>query len=365
MSEYVRDEVLAELTDEERRFAVHTSVLDVLTAPLCDELLGAPGSAAVLARLPRAGFPLVPLDRTAERFRHHRLVGEMLRAELHRTDRALEAALHRRASAWHARAGDRERALCHALAADEPARAAELVWSGVPEALERGSSATLEHELGRFTGTQIAADPLLAVTAAGAQLAHGRADVAEHWTLAAAATGGAGRGGRAARGAGARRARRHRRRQRPRDCAAGRRQPRPGALLAAGGSRRSTCEGDLPGARRALEDGARRAAVPAPQIHALCLSQLALIALDEHDSEEAARLSARARGQLARHQFARLADERARARRRGARPGPARSRRGRGRGRPRSPRAAASSLSMSRRGTSSRSSSRSRARPCG
>ena len=39
----------------------------------------------------------------------------------------------------------------------------------------------------------------------------------------------------------------------------------------------------------------------APHVQALCLAQLALIALDERDWEEAARLSARARAQIARH----------------------------------------------------------------
>ena len=89
-----------------------------------------------------AGFPLVALDRTAERYRHHRLLGDLLRAELRRTEPELEAALHRRASAWHASVGDRERGLRHALAADELERAGDLVWDGVAATIEQGSSAT-------------------------------------------------------------------------------------------------------------------------------------------------------------------------------------------------------------------------------
>ena len=46
---------------------------------------------------------------------------------------------------------------------------------------------------------------------------------------------------------------------------------------------------------------ARRAAVPAPLVHALCLSQLALLAIDASDWEAAARLSTRARSQIARY----------------------------------------------------------------
>jgi len=50
-----------------------------------------------------------------------------------------------------------------------------------------------------------------------------------------------------------------------------------------------------------LEAGARRAAVSAPHVHALCLAQLALIALEDNDWEGANRLITRARAQVARY----------------------------------------------------------------
>ena len=43
----------------------------------------------------------------------------------------------------------------------------------------------------------------------------------------------------------------------------------------------------------------------APQVHALCLAQLALLALEDHDPEGAARLATRARSQIARYGLAR------------------------------------------------------------
>ena len=58
--------------------------------------------------------------------------------------------------------------------------------------------------------------------------------------------------------------------------------------------------GDRETAWRRLDDGARGAAVAAPQIHALCLAQLALVTLEDNDAEAAAGLSARARAQVAR-----------------------------------------------------------------
>ena len=105
VASYVRDEILATLPPDRAAFLVRCSVLEILTAPACDALLGRSGSAAILAELTAAGL-LVALDRTDERFRHHRLVGAALRAELRRTAPAAETELHDRAGAWHRRTGD-------------------------------------------------------------------------------------------------------------------------------------------------------------------------------------------------------------------------------------------------------------------
>ena len=59
LTEYVEDQVLAALADEDRTFLRRASVLDVLSGPGCDAVLGRTGSAAVLARLARADVPLV------------------------------------------------------------------------------------------------------------------------------------------------------------------------------------------------------------------------------------------------------------------------------------------------------------------
>ena len=307
VAEYLRDEVLAGLSDEELRFAVHTSVLEVLTAPLCDAVLETSGSADMLARLHASNFPLVALDRTAERYRHHRLLRDMLRAELRRSEPQLEAELHRRASSWHVREGDRERGLQHALAAHEVAHAGDLVWSGIPASLEQGSVATVEHWLSRFTDAQIAADPRLALAAAGAHLAHGQGHLAEHWLVAA----GASEDSDVAGGAAALRA------ALGRDglTRMGEEAAHASALLGAENPGQALCRmiggiadhlgGRREAGREQIEEGARRAAVLAPHVHALCLAQLALIALDEDDSENAVRLITRARAQVTRYGLAR------------------------------------------------------------
>ena len=304
---YVRDEVLAGLPPAVAEVLLRTSVLDTLTGPLCDALLERSGSAAILADLARAGV-LVPLDRADTRFRHHRLIAGALRTELRRTRPDLEAELHRRASAWHRGEHDADRAIAHALLAGDTAGAADLVWTGVPEAVAQGRIAALERRLGRFTPEQIAGRPRLALSAAACALVLGNGYEVEHWASAAAA--GRDPAGdpaavdaavailRAAVGTGGPRQMRD-------DAArAAALQPedspwRSLSCLVSGAAQRLL--GDDDAARAALEEGARGAAVTAPLVHALCLAELAVLAIDEDDWEGAAALATRARAQLDRH----------------------------------------------------------------
>jgi LuxR family transcriptional regulator, maltose regulon positive regulatory protein len=306
IAEFLREEVLSSLPPEELRFVRRTAILDVLTGPLCDALLERSGSADLLARLQRANFPLVALDRTGERFRHHRLITDLMRAELLRSELDVVYALHRRASVWHAQAGDRERALEHALAGNEVERAGNLIWSDLPRSVEHGSSTAVEHWLSRFTSRQIAAHPQLALAASGVHLTLGQGHLAEHWLRAAeSATPADGdaelRGGIAALHAALARDGLER---------MGDDANRASGLLPADSPCQTLCalvagvaeqlRGNRTLARRHLEDGARHAAVPSPQIHALCLTQLALLALDDDRPQDAAQLAARARAQVER-----------------------------------------------------------------
>src|SRR4051794_13260350 len=56
-------------------------------------------------------------------------------------------------------------------------------------------------------------------------------------------------------------------------------------------------------APRQMREGARRAAVTAPNVHALCLTQLAIAALAEEEWDEATELATRARAQVERYEL--------------------------------------------------------------
>ena len=87
VSDYLQSELLAHMSEEDVRFLTRTAVLERMSGPLCDAVLEADGSAAILESRARGNLFLVPLDAHGEWYRYHHLFGELLRAELVR-DRA-------------------------------------------------------------------------------------------------------------------------------------------------------------------------------------------------------------------------------------------------------------------------------------
>ncbi len=117
---YVADYLMAEVLDcapeAVRSFLRQTSILDRLSAPLCDALTGRSDSQAMLERLESANLFLVPLDNHREWYRYHVLFAEMLRLTLTAEERG---ELHKRAAAWFQAHGWAEPAMQHALLAVE------------------------------------------------------------------------------------------------------------------------------------------------------------------------------------------------------------------------------------------------------
>ena len=67
-------------------FLTRTSVLDQMSGPPCDAVLGADGSQAMLESLESSNLLLVPLDRQRTWYRYHRLFRDLLATELERRE---------------------------------------------------------------------------------------------------------------------------------------------------------------------------------------------------------------------------------------------------------------------------------------
>ena len=135
IADYLTAEVLAGQPEAIRSFLLRTSVLERLSGPLCDDLLEAEGSAALLAELERSNLFLVPLD-------------------------------DRRAAAWHRRAGHIDEAIDHATAAGDFTDANALIATRWLEYWRRGRRATVLRWLDGLPEEAITADPPIAFVAA-------------------------------------------------------------------------------------------------------------------------------------------------------------------------------------------------------
>ena len=119
IAEYLREEFLNGLAPAERSFLVRSSVLDRLSAPVCDWVLESAGSHEMLKQLADSNLLLMPMDRSHNEFHCHSLLREVLASELRHSDAEDELDLHRRAHEWFTEHGDVERAVTHAIAAGD------------------------------------------------------------------------------------------------------------------------------------------------------------------------------------------------------------------------------------------------------
>ncbi len=306
--DYIREEFLESAGRRQLDFLRRASVLDRLSGDLCDSVLDRRGSATQLRELSRTNMLITPLDRRDEWFRFHPLFREMLRAELRRSEPEAEAGLDRRASDWWAARGDWDRAIRHAVDAGALDRAGELLWAGIPELTTRGRNATVIGWLDRIGEGAVATDAALSLTASYVQITQGAGGKTEYWAAVAAGliekepasekrtvlTAGLGliEAALARGGVGA----------------IADRTALAAEMLPADSPWMSMCrlvegvglhlQGRRDEAHEKLADGARRGAIGAPNVQVLCLSQLALLAIEEDDWTLAEMLASQARAQL-------------------------------------------------------------------
>ena len=182
VTDYMKSELLAQISQRQHAFLTRTAVLERLCGPLCDAVLGLPGSAAALADLERSNLLLVPLGGDGEWYRYHHLFRDMLLAELHRREPELVPVLQRRAAGWCLDQGMPDAALEYFMAAGDVGAVARLVEERWLPAYWQGRRATIQRWLGWLEDRDGAADhPMVAVMASIFSAATGRPAAAERW----------------------------------------------------------------------------------------------------------------------------------------------------------------------------------------
>ncbi len=206
--DYLAEEVLARQPEHIRDFLLKTSILERLSGPLCDAVLGKetlelgskeaitpvplhPNSPAptasgqeILNYLDHANLFLIPLDAERRWYRYHHLFADFLREHL-RQQTAGETSqlntLNRRASQWFADNDFMTEGVSYALAAGDTNQAVQFIEQTTLPLLIRGEVSTLLGWLDRLSEDIIKARPRLSLGKGWALLIMNRLDGVATW----------------------------------------------------------------------------------------------------------------------------------------------------------------------------------------
>jgi LuxR family maltose regulon positive regulatory protein len=142
--DYLMEEVLRQQTKEVKEFLLQTSVLNRLTAPLCNAVTGRKDGNEMLLLLERAHLFIVLLDESRQWHRYEHLFTDLLR---HQLDVAFGvekvAELHRRASQWYEEHDFPDDAINHAVEAKDWERTIKIIKEQYTKKLHNGEFITL------------------------------------------------------------------------------------------------------------------------------------------------------------------------------------------------------------------------------
>ena len=194
--DYLTEEIYNQQPPHIQKFLLQTAILDRLSGPLCNAVLGAgfsaqgeseelPSAQQMLEYMERANLFLLPLDDERHWYRYHHLFGSLLRQRLRQTAPEKTPILQRRASAWFGANGFVDEAFQYALAANDIQAAAQLVQDHAMSLLNKGALSTLLGWLSKLPDEIILGRPWLSIFFGWALLLTGKLENIERFLVAA------------------------------------------------------------------------------------------------------------------------------------------------------------------------------------
>jgi len=170
--DFLTSEVLEQQSEDIRSFLVKTSILQRLTAPLCEELTGQTDCQQILKNLHTHNIFLQALDDENHWFAYHRLFRDMLTQQLLERYPDKISDLYLKASQWcqkHVLVND---AIEYALQGEHIDRAADLVESHAQATFRQGEIVTFLRWVEKLSQSTVYARPMLCIYTAWAVLIH-------------------------------------------------------------------------------------------------------------------------------------------------------------------------------------------------
>jgi LuxR family maltose regulon positive regulatory protein len=176
--DFFAEEVLRRQLPQLQQFMCQTSILESMSASLCDTVLDRGESQMLLDQLIRNNLFLVSLDGRQGWYRYHHLFRDFLRTRLEPDQ---NANLHRRAAHWYEAQGMFEQAVHHILAAGALDEAERVIGAACREAMEQGHLTTVVGWLDALPSDRIRNNSELACYKGWALCLMGQREVAEQF----------------------------------------------------------------------------------------------------------------------------------------------------------------------------------------
>jgi LuxR family maltose regulon positive regulatory protein len=141
--DYLVDEVLSLQSENVRDFLLKTSILERMSASLCNALTGESDGQSVLEQLHRSNLFVSALDNDRQWYRYHQLFADVLQNRLRQANANIIPTLHHKAAEWFEPHGFLSDAMVHSLATQNMEFAAKMVDRNSATMLMRGEMRTL------------------------------------------------------------------------------------------------------------------------------------------------------------------------------------------------------------------------------
>ncbi|MGW8181956.1 MAG: LuxR C-terminal-related transcriptional regulator, partial [bacterium] len=193
--DYLLEEVMAGQPPVIQQFLLYTSILERLTAPLCEAITenqesrmeSCDGSQftnldsqSILEYLERSNLFLVPLDDERIWYRYHHLFADLLKNRLQQTLKSQDiAALHTRAALWYKDNGLTSEAILHASLTSNNEWVEQLIEQNYMEMFHRGEASSMRYWTGKLSKELIYRRPRLCIYEAQSHALFGQLDEAD------------------------------------------------------------------------------------------------------------------------------------------------------------------------------------------
>jgi LuxR family maltose regulon positive regulatory protein len=171
--DYLGQEVLDQQDEQTRTFLLQTSILDRLSAPLCEAVTGSTDSQLILERLERDHLFIFPLDQERQWYRYHALFKDFLLKILHQTHPDAIPALLIKASRWFEVQGYINQAIEYALDGGDTERGMDLIEQIAESQLMRSQASSLIRWIDSLPEEELLSRPSLCLTQAWALMLRG------------------------------------------------------------------------------------------------------------------------------------------------------------------------------------------------